>query len=280
MANKKKVKSEIAPLQETVATLKTKAQELNDTALKTTDNAVESTIKAGKEWQALLEKTIKNGNKLASNQQDLVFDTLEGIKKQVLVGSQRWRKLFDFNFSPAETLAELPGADLIKKASKQVENQVETAKAVVRSVANEATKTATKTTQKAKTTAKTATKAATKTAKVATKKATTIAKTTTIKTTPAAKTVKVEKVVKTPTAKTTTTGKTTIKNDQKDDLKKIDGIGPKIETLLNVAGIKTFEQLATAKDADLRAVLVEAGPRFKMHNPADWNNQAKELAKK
>ncbi|MFK7932450.1 MAG: hypothetical protein AB8G22_03015 [Saprospiraceae bacterium] len=322
-----KKKSEIQPLQETVATVKTKAQELNAVALKNTDKAIDSTIKAGKEWQSLLTKSIKNGSKLASNQQGIIFDTLEGIKSQAMEGRKRWNKLFDFSlefeFAPAETLAELPGADFVKKAAKQVENQMETAKAVVKSVAKEATKMATetsaraekavKTTAKATTkTAKTATKkvtpavkkatktakaTATKTVKAATKKATPVAKkvtktakaatkkttptvkkvTKTIKTTAAAKTVKVEKILDTKVGTIKTTGVTTIKNNQKDDLKKIAGIGPKIERLLNIAGIKTFAQLATAKDADLRAVLTEAGPRFKMHNPADWNNQAKKI---
>ena len=60
-----------------------------------------------------------------------------------------------------------------------------------------------------------------------------------------------------------------------DDLKKIEGIGPKIAGLLNDAGIFTFAELASAKTADLKAVLAKAGPRFKMHNPSTWTKQAK-----
>ncbi|MCU0354187.1 MAG: hypothetical protein MUD08_10690 [Cytophagales bacterium] len=59
-----------------------------------------------------------------------------------------------------------------------------------------------------------------------------------------------------------------------DDLKKIEGIGPKIEGLLHGKGIYTFAQLAASKENELRGILTEAGPRFKMHNPASWMEQA------
>ncbi len=63
----------------------------------------------------------------------------------------------------------------------------------------------------------------------------------------------------------------------KDDLKKIEGIGPKIEGLLNEAGIHTFAQLSSSKVQDLEKVLNDAGPRYKMHDPKTWPKQG-ELA--
>ena len=72
--------------------------------------------------------------------------------------------------------------------------------------------------------------------------------------------------------------KATAKSDiAKDDLKIIDGIGPKIESLFNEAGISTLERLAATKVEDLKAILEKAGPRFKMHNPETWRTQAKEV---
>jgi predicted flap endonuclease-1-like 5' DNA nuclease len=59
-----------------------------------------------------------------------------------------------------------------------------------------------------------------------------------------------------------------------EDLKKIEGIGPKIEKLLNEAGITTFGELAKAKKTTLKGILEAAGPRFKMHDPATWTKQA------
>ncbi len=66
---------------------------------------------------------------------------------------------------------------------------------------------------------------------------------------------------------------------QADNLKKIEGIGPKIEELLNTAGITTFSALSNSQYDDLKAILNDAGPRYKMHNPKTWPQQA-ELAGK
>jgi predicted flap endonuclease-1-like 5' DNA nuclease len=59
-----------------------------------------------------------------------------------------------------------------------------------------------------------------------------------------------------------------------DDLKIIEGIGPKIEELLNAAHIYTYTQLATTETATLRAILDNAGARFRMHDPQAWPIQA------
>jgi predicted flap endonuclease-1-like 5' DNA nuclease len=59
-----------------------------------------------------------------------------------------------------------------------------------------------------------------------------------------------------------------------DDLKIVEGIGPKIEGLLNDAGIKTFAALADASKSSIKKVLDEAGPRYQMHDPSTWMEQA------
>ena len=64
-----------------------------------------------------------------------------------------------------------------------------------------------------------------------------------------------------------------------DNLKKIEGIGPKIEEILNTAGITTFSKLSKSQNDDLKAILIAAGSRYKMHNPKTWPQQA-ELADK
>ncbi len=65
----------------------------------------------------------------------------------------------------------------------------------------------------------------------------------------------------------------------KDDLKKIEGVGPKIASLLNAAGIVTFADLGKAKKTELKAILEAAGSRYKMHDPSTWAKQAKLAAK-
>ena len=60
----------------------------------------------------------------------------------------------------------------------------------------------------------------------------------------------------------------------KDDLKKIEGVGPKIEGLLNDGGIHTFAQLANSDLSRLQEILDAAGSRYKMHDPGTWAKQA------
>ncbi|MFT6203679.1 MAG: putative flap endonuclease-1-like 5' DNA nuclease [Spirosomataceae bacterium] len=64
----------------------------------------------------------------------------------------------------------------------------------------------------------------------------------------------------------------------KQNLKLIEGIGPKIEQLLKADGINTFADLAKATQTKLQAILTAAGPRFSMHSPDTWPQQAKLLA--
>lgn len=59
-----------------------------------------------------------------------------------------------------------------------------------------------------------------------------------------------------------------------DDLKKIEGIGPKIEELFHAAGITTFAQLEQTSTERMEEILTEAGPRFSSHNPGTWAQQA------
>ena len=59
-----------------------------------------------------------------------------------------------------------------------------------------------------------------------------------------------------------------------DDLKIVEGIGPKIEELLHAGGIKTWKGLAETAETRLQEILDEAGPRYQMHNPATWPKQA------
>lgn len=60
----------------------------------------------------------------------------------------------------------------------------------------------------------------------------------------------------------------------RDDLKVIEGIGPKIEQLLFAKGITTYGQLAATSVQQLKDILAEAGPRYTMHDPGTWSAQA------
>jgi len=59
-----------------------------------------------------------------------------------------------------------------------------------------------------------------------------------------------------------------------NDLKIIEGIGPKIEELFHKAGIKTWKALSEASVEQCQQILDDAGDSYKMHNPATWPSQA------
>jgi predicted flap endonuclease-1-like 5' DNA nuclease len=61
----------------------------------------------------------------------------------------------------------------------------------------------------------------------------------------------------------------------KDDLKKIEGIGPRIEKMLNDDQIFTWAELAEAPVSRLKDLLRRGGDRFRMHDPTSWPDQAK-----
>lgn len=163
------------------------------------------------------------------------------------------RRVINKQTATVEKKSKKVKAKKAEKKAKKVEKK--TAKSATK--AKKATKaTAKKVVSKAKT-------------KAAPKKATT--KKVTVKAAPKKSTAK--KVV----AKKVTATKTAIKKtvaSKKDDLKKIEGIGPKIAEHLQNAGIKTFAALSKASVSKLNGILEKAGPRYKMHVPTSWPKQA------
>ena len=72
-----------------------------------------------------------------------------------------------------------------------------------------------------------------------------------------------------------TTVKVGGKSFKQDDLKIIEGVGPKIEGLLHDFGIKTWKAMADSDADQVKGMLAEAGSRYRMHNPATWAKQAR-----
>jgi len=60
-----------------------------------------------------------------------------------------------------------------------------------------------------------------------------------------------------------------------DDLKVVEGIGPKIEQMFNADGIKTWKTLSETSVAKCQEILDGGGARYKVHDPASWPMQAK-----
>lgn len=60
-----------------------------------------------------------------------------------------------------------------------------------------------------------------------------------------------------------------------EDLKIIEGIGPKIEQVLKNAGVNNWQTLAESSSEGLREILDAAGERFRLHDPGTWPAQAR-----
>lgn len=64
------------------------------------------------------------------------------------------------------------------------------------------------------------------------------------------------------------------KKIKQDDLKIVEGVGPKIEALFNEAGIKTWQDLSEASTEKLQSILDAGGENYAIHNPSTWAKQA------
>lgn len=65
-----------------------------------------------------------------------------------------------------------------------------------------------------------------------------------------------------------------IKKKNKQDLKIIEWIGPKIEELLNKWWIYSYKDLELSDISDLKKILENAWSRYMLHNPTTWPKQA------
>ena len=83
-----------------------------------------------------------------------------------------------------------------------------------------------------------------------------------------------QKAEKAPAAKKVEKVKVGGKNYKIDDLKLVEGIGPKIAEIFTEAGIGTWEALSKTSVDRLKEILEGAGSRYKMHDPTSWPQQA------
>ena len=63
-----------------------------------------------------------------------------------------------------------------------------------------------------------------------------------------------------------------------DDLKLIEGIGPKIEEILNASGVTSYVHLAGFTSQQVADLLMAAGNQYSAHDPTTWPNQAQMAA--
>ncbi|KPM33021.1 Hypothetical protein I595_1448 [Croceitalea dokdonensis DOKDO 023] len=65
------------------------------------------------------------------------------------------------------------------------------------------------------------------------------------------------------------------KKIKQDDLKIVEGIGPKIEQLFNAEGINTWLELSNTAVSKCQEILDKGGKRYQVHDPGSWPLQAK-----
>lgn len=65
------------------------------------------------------------------------------------------------------------------------------------------------------------------------------------------------------------------KDVEENDLKVIEGVGPKIEKLFKTSGILTWKSFAEMSVDRCNEILSKAGEQFARHNPSTWPRQAR-----
>ena len=65
-----------------------------------------------------------------------------------------------------------------------------------------------------------------------------------------------------------------LKKQKKQDLKVVEWIGPKIESILNEWKIYSYQDLENSSVRSIKKLLEEAWSRYSMHNPNSWWKQA------
>lgn len=239
------------------------AKKLNKETMNVSEDIVEGAIEAGEKWTKVMAKAMKAGTTLFGKQQDLVLDVLEGVKAQSTTGTKRFGKLIGFKAISKKV------QEVTNEAKAKVEETRQSMdEAYEKVVKIDIAKTVSETVDKVTTTAKekidetrqTLDEVYSRSIKAG------AVKTATKKTKEVAKTAKKAK------ATVKVAAKAIAKND---DLKIIEGIGPKMASILNEAGIVTFKQLAETKVSTIKEILAAAGPRYNMHDPSTWGKQAK-----
>ncbi|WP_245593012.1 helix-hairpin-helix domain-containing protein [Crocinitomix catalasitica] len=68
--------------------------------------------------------------------------------------------------------------------------------------------------------------------------------------------------------------KAAAKSAKGDDLTKIEGVGPKLASVLNEGGLNSYAEVAAASVADIQKILDEAEGNYARFSPDTWPQQA------
>ncbi len=250
-------------------------KKVNNDLIDASFQAIETTVKAGEKWQKLTKKLIKKAEPLTKQQMNMFVETAETIKEQVETSTDRLKNLVGYDPKMIEQAKQMvashPVVEKAEALKEKIESEVANNKFVKKAekMSNKLKKDITETIDEVKEKIEDYTEDIVEDVKdkvedmIGTKK---LAPKKTSKKVPvkkeAAKKVEVEKVV-------------APKTNEKNDLKVIKGIGPKLEETLNKVGLVAYDQLAKMTLKDMRALLTEAGVNAKMYDVSGWKAQAK-----
>lgn len=253
-------------------------KKLNNDLIDASFNAIETTVKTGEKWQKLTSKLIKKAEPLSKQQINMFVDTAENIKGQLETSTERLKDLVGYDPKMIEKAKKMVAKNpLAKKADnvatklkKEVEDNplVKKAEKMTAKLKKQISETIEDVKEKVEDYTEDAIKGAPKKKKAKKK---TVAKKVTEKKPVAKKPVTKKVAEKKPETEKTPVTKAAIK----EDLKFIKGVGPKMETVLNTAGITSFEDLAKTTVEGLEKILTDAGMNSKMYDLSTWAEQAK-----
>lgn len=251
MATKKATKiSNLARLNKAKSSLK----KINNDIIDSSFEVLKSAVKNGEKWQKLSSKLLKKGTPLKNKQVQMFLETAEAIKGQFESGADRLKDITGFDPKIVEDLkekvAQNPLAQKAEKATMKIAKELtetfEDAKDKFEDIREEVKEKLEEVTTNVK-------------GKIA-------------------KTPNKEKVA----TKNEDIDETFIAADvnvDKDNLKVIHKIGPKMEGILNKSGILTYAALAKMSLKKIEEVLLGASVNTKLYSLSDWKAQAKLAAK-
>ncbi len=253
-------------------------------------------VKTGKGWQKIFKQKLTNKKPLSENEFDLYFDASDAVRNQIKDGVGKFKKGLKVKMEMVEESKSSK-----KKSDKKKGKKKKSSKSKSSSIKKIASKTASK--NKSKSSSKVTSKSQTKTKSVSRvqkkkaskkgspegaslKKATRGIKespkpSSKRKATRVAKTGATKKKASgkksTITKKTSPTKRGRKPNPQKagvDDLKKVMGIGAKMERILHSKGIKTYAALSAVGVRALQAIIDGAGGYYRSYKASMWKSEA------
>ena len=268
------------------------AKKVNKSLINASIAAINTTVENGEKWQKLASKLIKKSEKIRKQQINMIFDTAEAVKGQFITGTDRMKDLVGIDYELVDKAKDMAKKNpvskkvvdiveditdkvsdypLVQKAEKATEDLKNVGMAKYKEMKEDVLDQASKIIHIAEDKIEEAKADLKKEAKKATpkKRATKKAKVTRAKTT--------KKVTKAASKKTVT--KKVTKTTVADDLKLINGIGPKTETIFKNNGIKTFAALAKMKQPAIAKILEKEGAIFSTIQVEIWQKQAEVAVK-